>query len=173
MDFRLIAAIDVAKKAHAGQVRKFTGEPYITHPFAVGGLVVSVTQDDDMLIAAILHDVVEDSPVTLQTIYGIFGSRVAAMVGDLTDVSTKADGNREVRKALDRAHTAQSSPDAKTIKLADLIDNTKSIAAFDKGFAVKYMAEKKLLLEVLTEGDPTLYKIANDLVIRYYEGNLC
>ena len=170
MDFYVTAAMDVAKRAHAGQLRKYTNEPYIVHPFAVAGLVSAVTEDEDMIVAAILHDVVEDTHVKIETVRGLFGTRIAGMVGDLTDISKPEDGNREIRKTLDREHTAQASIEAKTIKLADLIDNTKSIVAFDPKFSEVYMREKQLLLEVLGEGDPILYKIANDLVEDYHCG---
>ena len=169
MEFLYLAAIDVAKKMHRTQRRKYTNEPYIVHPFAVAGLVASVTEDDDMIIAALLHDVVEDSPMEVKTIRGIFGVRIAQMVEDLTDVSRPADGNRAKRRAIDREHSAKASPEAKTIKLADLIDNTKSICAFDPEFAKVYMPEKKALLEVLRDGgDPMLFSLADNLVKKYF-----
>ena len=87
------------------------------------------------------------------------------LVRDLTDVSKPEDGNRAVRKEIDRQHTAQASPQAKTIKLADLISNTVSIVEHDPKFARIYLKEKALLLEVLTEGDPTLYAMATKLLI--------
>lgn len=174
MDFIYLAAIDVAKRAHKDQRRKYTNEPYIVHPFAVAGLVASVTEDDDMVIAAILHDVVEDSPIEIKTIRGIFGVRIAQMVDDLTDVSRPTDGNRAKRKELDFEHTAKASAEAKTVKLADLIDNTKSIWAFDKNFARKYMHEKRRLLEVLQEGNPFLYALAHEMTQKYFEtGEIC
>lgn len=168
MEFNFTAAIDIAKRAHGDQKRKYTNEPYISHSFSVAGMVAAVTNDDDMVIAAILHDVVEDTPVKIETISGIFGPKVADMVSDLTDVSRPEDGNRATRKALDREHTAMASYKAKTIKLADLIDNTKSIVGFDPKFAAVYMAEKKLLLKVLTEGDKQLFEVANWLVEDYF-----
>jgi hypothetical protein len=82
------------------------------------------------------------------------------LVEQLTDVSRPEDGNRAKRKAIDRAHTAKASPEAKTIKLADLIDNTRSIVELDPGFAKIYLVEKVLLLEVLQEGDAGLWEMA-------------
>ncbi|MNN49323.1 hypothetical protein D3C81_1638410 [compost metagenome] len=82
----------------------------------------------------------------------------------LTDVSKPEDGNRAKRKEADRNHTAMQSPECKTIKLADLISNSKSICEHDKDFAKVYIKEKELLLEVLTEGDPTLYAQARGIV---------
>lgn len=76
-------------------------------------------------------------------------------------MSTSHDGLRKHRKAKDREHTAKASPQAKTIKLADLIDNTRSIVERDPEFAKVYLAEKALLLEVLRDGDATLWKMAH------------
>ena len=171
MEATLISAINFARRAHAGQVRKYTNEPYITHPFAVAGLVASVTQDNDMLIAALLHDVVEDSEATIEQIYEVFGFQVAALVHALTDVSQLKDGPRAERKAIDRAHTAAADARAKTIKLADLIDNSKSILTAGSGFARIYMQEKRLLLGVLKEGDPRLYRVADRIVSDYFSAN--
>lgn len=162
-----------AKLAHAGQKRKYTGEPYINHPIAVANLVASVTDDCEMICAALLHDVVEDTDRTLVEIKAEFGVGISTLVGYLTDVSKLSDGNRATRKAIDLLHTASASPNAKTIKLADLIDNSQSIMARDKGFAVVYMKEKNALLDVLTEGDRRLYEKASKIVADYYLGNPC
>lgn len=136
------------------------------HPAAVAKLVCSVSRDECMIMAALLHDTVEDTDVTIDIIELEFGHRVANLVSDLTDVSKPENGNRETRKAIDREHTAKASPDAKTIKLADLIDNTKSIVEHDPDFAVVYLKEKELLLEVLTDGSAILYGIAADGLIQ-------
>lgn len=150
---------------HKGQVRKYTFEPYINHPIEVMQIVQSVEPDYvAMHCAALLHDVQEDCGVTNEEIASEFGSWIAALVDDLSDVSKPEDGNRKVRKEIDRLHTAQSYSEAKTIKLADLISNSKSLLEHDKDFAKVYIKEKELLLEVLTEGDPTLYAQAKDIV---------
>jgi (p)ppGpp synthase/HD superfamily hydrolase len=154
-----------AKRAHAAidHRRKYTNEPYFVHPAEVAALVRSVPHTDEMLAAAYLHDTVEDTKVTLEDIRAEFGDEVASLVEMLTDVSKPEDGNREVRKAIDREHTAKASPAAKTVKLADLINNTIDIVEHDIDFAVTYLKEKQLLLEVLKEGDPTLWKLAHGL----------
>ena len=160
-----------ATEAHAsaGQRRKYTDEPYIVHPAAVVELVRSVSHDDALLAAAWLHDTVEDTGVSLGLIEAEFGTEVAGLVEMLTDVSHANDGLRAHRKAKDREHTAKASPAAKTIKLADLIDNTRSIVARDPEFAKVYMAEKALLLEVLTEGAPELMAMARQAISEYQE----
>ena len=96
-----------------------------------------------------------------------FGIEIATLVSDLTDLSKPDDGNRKVRKTIDRLHLAKASPMAKTIKLADLIDNAESIVQHDPKFAKVYMREKRLLLEVLQEGDPKLHARASEIVRRY------
>jgi len=147
-----------------GQTRKYTGEPYINHPAAVVELVRSVPHTAEMIAAAWLHDTVEDTNATLDEVRTEFGAAVAELVEMLTDVSQPGDGNRARRKAIDREHTAKASPHAKTVKLADLIDNSRSIIERDPEFAKVYLEEKRLLLEVLKEGEPTLWAKANDIV---------
>jgi guanosine-3',5'-bis(diphosphate) 3'-pyrophosphohydrolase len=157
------------------QYRKYTREPYIAHPLSVASLVASVTStehevaaklDEVSLAAALLHDVVEDTACTLNAVREHFGIEVATLVDALTDVSRPHDGNRATRKALDRAHLAHASAKAKTIKLADLIDNTESILKHDPKFARIYLAEKRAVLEVLREGNPQLWTRADQLVTR-------
>jgi len=169
MDIMVQRAIWFATQAHAGQTRKYTGEPYVNHPVEVMQLVSTVTDDPEILAAAVLHDVVEDTPATIMNIKIGFNRRVAELVDDLTDVSKPEDGNRATRKELDRQHTAKASPDAKTIKLADLISNSRSIVKDDPNFAKVYMKEKAALLEVLTEGNTILFKQASDIVASYYD----
>lgn len=157
-----VTAMAFARYHHAavGQVRKYTHEPYINHPAAVAAIVRSVPHTPEMLAAAWLHDTVEDTSATLDEVCGAFGVDVANMVEMLTDVSVPEDGNRAVRKAIDREHTARASPQAQTIKLADLIDNSSDIVAHDPKFAEVYLAEKLLLLNVLRHGDKTLWDTA-------------
>jgi len=90
-----------------GQDRKYSKVPYIVHPINVMQIVRSVTDDEAMLIAAILHDVVEDTAITIDEIYSEFGERVGDLVDDLTDVSKPEDGNRAYRKQLDRKNILQ------------------------------------------------------------------
>ena len=157
----------MAAHASVGQKRKYTGEPYIVHPAEVASIVASVPgATEDMVAAAYLHDVVEDTGCTFTDIHMAFGIDIATLVGWLTDVSKPEDGNRAHRKAMDRHHTAQAPAEAQTIKLADLISNSRSIMAHDPAFAVTYLAEKRLLLEVLTKGDSGLHARASEFVMK-------
>jgi (p)ppGpp synthase/HD superfamily hydrolase len=161
------SALLFATKAHAGQTRKYTSEAYIVHPIAVAEIVRTVAHDEAMIAAALLHDVVEDCGVLLVDIEREFGGEVADLVGWLTDVSRPSDGNRKARKAIDREHIAAAPARAQTIKVADLIDNTKSIVARDPDFAKVYIREKELLIDVLVRADPALIAIAKAQMEEY------
>jgi len=155
-----------ATAAHAavGQVRKYTFEPYIVHPEEVASIVATVPHTREMLAAAWLHDTVEDTGVTIETIRTEFGDEVAELVGWLTDVSRPEDGNRAERKGVDRAFIARSSADAQTVKLADIICNCTSIRKHDPNFTELYFAEKRAVLDVLTLGNPTLMAEARKII---------
>lgn len=164
-------ALKFATQAHNGQVRKYTGESYINHPISVAKLVEPYDCDQVTISAALLHDVVEDTKFTLHDISKNFGINVAEIVRQLTDISKLSDGNRAIRKEIDRRHLSFASPTAKTIKLADLIDNSESIIEYGEKFAPVFMAEKKALLKVLTEGNSILFKKATLIVEKYFKNN--
>lgn len=166
-DFMIMLARMFAKFAHRKQKRKYTGEPYFVHCQEVAEIVRTVPHTWQMVCAAYLHDTVEDTWVKLWMVRMIFGKWVAYLVECLTDVSNSSDGNRAARKAIDRTHTATAHPDAKTIKLADLLSNTRSIVSHDAKFAKVYLAEKKLLLGVLGSGNKILHGKASAIVNFY------
>ena len=158
-----------AIRAHGDQKRKYTNEPYINHPMAVATLVDFIADgDEDMICAAILHDVLEDTDVGEGELRKRFGDAITDLVVGLTDVSKPEDGNRADRKAMDRLHTINSPAKVQTIKLADLIDNSRSIVKHDPGFAKVYMAEKRTLIDGMRKGDRTLWLWANAIVEDYY-----
>lgn len=162
-----------ASAAHGavGQVRKYTGEPYIVHPAEVVQVLQAAgVTNPQVLAAAWLHDVLEDTMVERQSLLVVFGPVVLRMVEQLTDISKPQHGNRAIRKSMDREWTACACPEAKSVKLADLISNTRSIVEHDPRFARTYLAEKRLLLEVLRDcSHPALWTQANELL----EESLC
>jgi len=168
MSQRVAVAQKFAEKAHAGQVRKYTSEPYIVHPIAVSMLVQIAGGTEDMIVAALLHDVVEDCGVPLHTIDMNFGPHVMNLVYNLTN-PVSAD-NRATRHAAIVARYAASSSEVATIKLADIVDNVPSIIKHDPDFAKVYMAEKRLLIRHLKHGNKQLWTRANQLVLDYFEG---
>lgn len=158
-------AKQLAGKAHEGQVRKYSGMPYIIHPVEVATIVQTVEgHTDEMIAAALLHDVVEDCDVTFEQIAEEISPEVAELVRGLTEVSKPEDGNRAVRKAKDRDFLAQQNAEVQTIKYADIISNTQDIRANDPSFAKVYIEEMKLLLDVMDKGDLKLREKAKEIV---------
>lgn len=155
------------KHGSINHVRKYTGDPYITHPQAVAEIVKGIGGSKEMICAALLHDTVEDTETTISEIEDIFGTDVAILVDALTDIAKPGDGNRAMRMQKNLEHTKLGSADAHTIKLADLIDNSRSIVEFDKKFAVVYMNEKANLMEVLKGGNKELYNTAKKIMDNY------
>lgn len=163
----VLEALEFATWAHGSikQLRKYTGEPYITHPIAVAEIVKLAPHTPEMLAAALLHDVREDVLVPRYVILRVFGPIVDEYVDWLTEVSTKADGVRSLRKAKDRNRLALAPHQVQTIKLGDIIHNTISIVANDPKFSRVYLPEMVELLSVLTKGDPHLHTIATETVM--------
>lgn len=155
---RLHRALVFATAAHASvsHLREYTHEPYIIHPIEVMMLVKQIANHtEDMLIIALCHDVIEDTPFTSEDIAWEFGQDVADGVWALSDQCW--EGNRKERKAAEAERLATIAPHLQTIKLADMISNTKSIVKHAPGFAVTYIKEKANLLKVMTKGDAFLY----------------
>lgn len=125
----LITALAFAADKHRNQRRKDTGaSPYINHPIALADVLCNEADvcDERILMAAVLHDTVEDTDTTEAELIAHFGAEVAAIVMEVTDdkALTKAE-----RKQLQVEHAAHASPEAKHVKLADKISNLRDLAA--------------------------------------------
>lgn len=170
-DSKVVKAFDFAAYCHgkAKQRRITTGDLYIVHPVSVM-LTVAETEGctSEMLQAALLHDVVEDTHVGLKQIKRQFSQSVAELVYWLTDISKPEDGNRAVRKAIDREHNAKAPSEAQTIKVADLIDNSVSIMEYAPNFAKVYIPEKEALLSRLVCADSLLRERAFNVIDDFY-----
>ncbi|WP_051286310.1 HD domain-containing protein [Salinimicrobium terrae] len=156
-------ALEFAQKAHGDQMRKYSEEPYIEHPKRVAEIVRTVPHTPEMICAAYLHDVVEDTPIEIEEIKDNFGKEIAKLVEELTDEFIKVKHphlNRKDRKEKEVERQANISKEAKTIKLADVIDNTPDIVKNDPGFGRKYLFEMERLTRVLVGGDKTLFEQA-------------
>lgn len=156
-------SLEFARQAHGNQKRKYTEEPYIEHPKRVAEMVKTVPHSTEMVCAAYLHDVVEDTPISISEIEQKFGKKVANLVDELTDefMNEKYPHlNRRTRKEKEVERQAQMSAEAKTIKLADVIDNTMDIVKNDKGFAKKYIREMDALTKALEGGNEELLQKA-------------
>ena len=150
-DLRLIDVFHFAKEAHNGQKRKYTGEDYIIHPMAVSKMVKNHGGSKVQQAAALLHDVVEDTQYTLADINANFGHEVTTLVQWLTDTSRPEDGNRAIRKSIDRKRLGNAPAEAQFIKLADMIDNADSIFRHDPAFAKQFTKEMSHLVEIMTK----------------------
>lgn len=164
-------AFDYAADAHESidQRRKYSGQPYIVHPVAVALRVAALGGTAVMIASALLHDVVEDTPRTIEDIYENFGNEVGKMVAGLTDVSVLADGNRKTRKAMDAEHTRVQCADTHTVKLADIEHNFHDITVQDPGFAPRWVGEKVILVEYCADGHPELVAEVTKLVTDYMD----
>lgn len=118
-------AICFAVKAHAGTERRGKGFPYIVHPMEAVAIVATITSDQELLAAAALHDVVEDTDITSEEIAREFGDRVAHLVASETDTP---GGTWRERKQAAINRIAQSSHDAKIVAMGDKLSNMRAIA---------------------------------------------
>jgi (p)ppGpp synthase/HD superfamily hydrolase len=119
-------ALAKASEAHAGQIRNGSGGmPYIEHPLAVADLLDRHGYGDEVLAAALLHDVVEDSETTVAELHERFGEPVAGLVATLSD-DESIDDYRE-RKREHRARVAEAGGDALAIYGADKLTNVRAL----------------------------------------------
>ncbi|MFO7807734.1 HD domain-containing protein [Guyparkeria sp.] len=149
-------AVEIMIEAHEGQVRHYTHEPFVSHPIAVAQTVATFNRDPLVLAAALLHDVIEDTPVTATDLGRKMPSSVVRMVLSLTNQASHADGERATRKHIDHDHVVRAEPRAQTIKYADVLHNVQSIARHDPSFAAPYLQEKASLIRRLNRGHPAL-----------------
>jgi (p)ppGpp synthase/HD superfamily hydrolase len=164
-----------ADNAHGDQMRKYTNERYIVHPIRVMEICQQYTKDVAVLSAALLHDVLEDTTVGRRELGNFLSSimsedqasRTLAFVDQLTDVFIKTDYpalNRRARRSREAERLSQTTPEAQTIKYADIIDNTRDIDKDETDFALTYLRECQQLLQNISDGDPELYQLAVNTV---------
>ncbi len=133
---RIEKAIKMATAAHEGQMRK-SGDPYISHPIAVMKIVEDWGMDEDTIIAAVLHDTVEDTDVTLDDIKKEFGEQVAFLVDGVTKLSNARSGMRDIDTYLPETKDnllrllIAMGADIRVliIKLADRLHNLRTLSA--------------------------------------------
>ncbi len=131
MENLLDKAVAFAAQKHAGQLRKGSNLPYIIHPMEAAVICASITDDEEVLAAAVLHDVVEDAEVTADEVETLFGKRVAAIVaGDSED---KREGlppaeTWKIRKVENIEHIKSASdPGVRIVCMGDKLSNVRSI----------------------------------------------
>lgn len=167
--------IEFTDQAHGEQTRKYTPDRYIVHPVRVMEICREYTDDMAVLAAALLHDVLEDTPTTAQELkkflIPLMGEamsiRTVDLVIELTDVYIKKDyphWNRRKRKQMEKERMEKTSPTAQTIKYADILDNCMEIVKHDPSFARVFLSECKGLLKSMTKGNPVLHERALSVI---------
>lgn len=153
-----------AAAAHAAinQRRKYNGLPYIMHPRAVTSILFHEgVVKDEVLAAAMLHDVLEDTAMTEEDLRREFAHFKACelMISYIVGLTNfpRTYGHRSERKAADRGRLALCSKEVHTIKCADIIDNSKSISKLDPKFGLTYLRESLLTLKVLDKACQRLH----------------
>lgn len=118
-------AYELLVSKHAGQQQKVNGHPYVEHPISVASDVSRAGFDSEMIAAALLHDIVEDSDVTVEEVRERFGHRVADLVDAMTDSGEVSPYER--RKALHRERVVEAGPEAAAIFAADKLNNIRAL----------------------------------------------
>jgi (p)ppGpp synthase/HD superfamily hydrolase len=154
---------------HGDQVRKYTNEPYWTHPVSVAKLYHKYCKENYGVSAALCHDLLEDTNCTKEELISkiceigyddLESTFIADLVDDLTDKFTKEkfpNLNRKERKLREAVRLGGVRFESQNIKLCDLIDNTSSITIHDPNFSVVYMGEKKALLANMKNNNIDIY----------------
>lgn len=155
----ILTAAKIARQAHEGQRRRYTGEPYIVHPGRVAARLSIHPEASEVLVCAgWCHDVIEDAPEQARDAFQHLievqlGSTVSTLVHELTNPSKHYPNMaREARKQMDREHLATVSREARIVKLADRADNVRDLCLSVnqcREFAKMYWDESWALLEVL------------------------
>ncbi|MCA6372204.1 MAG: metal-dependent phosphohydrolase [Cytophagales bacterium] len=163
--------LEFVKLKHGGQLRKYTNLPYYTHLVNVAEIVSKHVNDEISVETALCHDLFEDtecrefdlSASLLQIGYPHrVVSQIVSGVWALTDVYTSAafpTVTRSERKRLEAIRLGTIPDFAQSVKYADLIDNSSSIVAYDKGFAKVFLREKEFILKNMHSGDHELYRL--------------
>ena len=152
LDTKLLdRAILFAVKAHSGTERRGKGFPYIVHPMEAMEIVATMTSDQELLAAAVLHDTVEDTSVTIEEIRQEFGERIATIVENESDKTIENKSEEESwherkRAAIERL--AKAPHDAKIVALGDKLSNMRAIwrdykVKGDELWKIFHVTEKK------------------------------
>ena len=167
MNKKIIAALAFAAHKHRDQRRKdVAGSPYINHPIALTHVLVNEAAVDDerVLIAAILHDTIEDTETTEQELVDEFGREIAGIVMEVSDDKTL---DKDERKRLQIEHAAHISHCAKLVKLADKICNLRDMAAappagWSRRRKQEYFDWAKAVIDQLRGAHPVLEQIFDE-----------
>lgn len=123
-------AVDYAVKKHSGDTRKGTKIPYIVHPMEAAAIVAGITDDQELIAAAVLHDTVEDTDATREELEELFGKRVADLVAAESEDKREdlpAEETWYIRKKETIDELGQEGHEARLLALADKLSNIRAI----------------------------------------------
>lgn len=148
-------------RGHEGQMRKYSGMPYWTHPFRVATALASYPQAKlSWICAGYMHDLLEDTSITEKEIKEASSEEALQLVKEMTNVSKKMDGGkllpRRERKKQDWERLKGISKGGKVLKMHDRIDNLREMLNAPVSFKKLYCEESKALLEVVRDGDKNI-----------------
>lgn len=171
---KLLDAMEYSSIKHKDQKRRYTGEAYIIHPISVMQILLDAgIQDENTLVAAVLHDVLEDTDSTLSEIKLKFGEEISIIVNYVSSFSqlNNIKGNRAYRKERDLIHYKLGPLESWIIKIADCLHNMKTIIKYDKSFAPLWLSEKYLLMWhfMNNTNDKIAHKLLDQFFKRYEE----
>jgi (p)ppGpp synthase/HD superfamily hydrolase len=145
----ILRAAALARIAHEGQKRKYSGRPYVEHPGRVAMQAALHSMDEEHVAAAWLHDVLEDTEVSPTFVKLICGEEVLKIVEGLTNPSKGSPLSRADRKALDRAKLSCQPTNTKVLKALDRADNCRDMKGVEADFIKLYAGESRQLAVAL------------------------
>ncbi len=148
------------------QLRKNSNMPYIFHPMAVAEIASKYTDDSEVVAAAVLHDVLEDTGFTAKAMENQFGKRVTEFVKEVTNLENN-EGTREERVNRNIQKLSTISPEGQLIKAADCNHNLSDLIYAPEAWALRYSNEKFKLLSVLTEAPEDLKQKCKDKIHQF------
>lgn len=175
--FKVFKAIIWSSIYHFGQFRKNSKIPYVVHPIRVMIILWKHgVRDYDVLTAAVLHDVLEDCDVNHRRFYKRFGSWIYYVVKECSNRyihNRYPNKTRAWRKAMEVKRIGDCSEEVQSIKVADAIDNLKSITKIDREFTKIYYKEKKELIMWCRRVDDKLIESLHQQLEKTYEEITC
>jgi (p)ppGpp synthase/HD superfamily hydrolase len=157
----LTKALAFATEKHKGQIRFNSREPYINHPIAVAQIVSEYPHNNEMLVAAYLHDTIEDTNTTYEEIEKEFGKKVADLVLELTNDEAQMNAKGKAEYLLDKMN--RMSTEALTIKLADRLHNVSDFDTAKPKWRTKYKLQTETILNGLKNLNATQQKLVKDI----------
>lgn len=128
---KLEEAVTFATNMHSGQTRKITNLPYILHPMETAVIVSTLTKNEDLIIASILHDVIEDTPATEEDVRNLFGERILSLIKSETENKRNTlppEKTWRIRKEESLAVLRCATHEEQILWLADKLSNVRSMA---------------------------------------------